>query len=133
MPGDTDLAKLIRHMNPEMDDRSYLFTVYDAGSSAPELLDYWAMIREKEGTTYIITADEAQKYGIRAERNFKRITFNVYSSLEAVGLTAAVATELARHDISANVVAGYYHDHLFVPEEKAKEALAVLQRLSESD
>ena len=120
-------------MSPEMDDQDYLFTVYDTGSSVPKSLDYWAMIREKEGTTYIITTDEAQKYGIKAEGIFKRITFNVYSSLEAVGLTAVVATALAEHGISANVVAGYYHDHLFVPEEKAKEALAVLRRLSESD
>ncbi|WP_238326176.1 ACT domain-containing protein [Marinomonas sp. S3726] len=51
----------------------------------------------------------------------------VHSSLDAVGLTAAVATKLAEHDISANVIAAYYHDHIFVQKEKADAALQALK------
>ncbi len=59
-----------------------------------------------------------------------RITLNVHSALEAVGLTAAVATALTREGISANVVAAYYHDHIFVPEVDAERALEALRALS---
>jgi len=61
----------------------------------------------------------------------RQITLTVHSSLEAVGLTAAFATELTRHGISANVVAGYYHDHIFVGAGDAERAVAALQGLSE--
>ena len=58
---------------------------------------------------------------------FRLITLTVHSSLEAVGLTAVVTNKLAEHKISANVVAAYYHDHIFVPCEKAKKAMEVLR------
>ena len=51
------------------------------------------------------------------------------SSLEAVGLTAAVAGALAAEGISANVVAAFHHDHVFVPAGRAAEAMACLARL----
>ncbi|MCH9673679.1 MAG: ACT domain-containing protein, partial [Gammaproteobacteria bacterium] len=65
------------------------------------------------------------------ESIFKRITLTVHSSLDAVGLTAAVSTKLAEHDISANIVAGYYHDHIFVQTQRATHAMAALRELSE--
>ena len=58
---------------------------------------------------------------------FKLITLTVHSSLKSVGLTAAVTSKLAEYEISANVVAAYYHDHIFVPYEKAKKAMEVLR------
>ncbi|WP_036823971.1 ACT domain-containing protein, partial [Photobacterium sanctipauli] len=61
---------------------------------------------------------------------FKGITLTVHSSLEAVGLTAAVATRLAEYSISANVVAAYYHDHVFVPVNRAEEALQALATMN---
>ena len=54
----------------------------------------------------------------------------MHSSLHAVGLTAAVAAELSRNFISANVVAGFYHDHVLVPSDQAEEALKHLENLS---
>ena len=53
----------------------------------------------------------------------------VHSSLEAVGLTAIVSGKLAAYEISANVIAGYYHDHIFVPEQFADEALERVRNL----
>jgi hypothetical protein len=60
------------------------------------------------------------------------ITLRVHSSLAAVGLTAAVAAALSDHGISANVVAAYCHDHIFVPADRAEEALAALRSLQAS-
>ena len=60
------------------------------------------------------------------------ITLEVQSSLAAVGFIARIATELARHGMGVNPVAGFFHDHLFVPEDRAEEALAVLRRLAET-
>ena len=59
-----------------------------------------------------------------------KITLQVYSDLEGVGLTAAVATALAEEGIPCNVVAALHHDHLFVPETQGQRALACLQALS---
>ena len=83
------------------------------------------MIREEEGVTAIIAGD-------RAGMPFARITLTVHSALEGVGLTAAVSGALAKAGIACNVVAGYHHDHLFVPWERRDEALGVLQRLAEA-
>ncbi len=55
----------------------------------------------------------------------------MHSDLQAVGLTAAVATALAEAGISCNVVAAAYHDHLFVPVESASQAIAALRTLQE--
>jgi hypothetical protein len=54
----------------------------------------------------------------------------MHSSLEAVGLTAAVATALAARGIAANVIAGARHDHVFVPAARADDALAALRDLA---
>jgi hypothetical protein len=58
------------------------------------------------------------------------ITLRVTSALDAVGLTAAVAGELAQAGLSCNVIAGYHHDHLFVPYDRAPSAVAVLEALA---
>ena len=83
------------------------------------------MIREDEGVTAILA-------GERAGTPFARITLTVHSALEGVGLTAAVSGALATVGIACNSVAGYHHDHLFVPWERRDEALAGLQRLAKA-
>jgi hypothetical protein len=69
---------------------------------------------------------EAARLGLPPAPVFRRIALGVQSSLEAVGLTAAVAGALARQGISANMVAAFHHDHVFVPADRAEEALACL-------
>ena len=81
---------------------------------------------EAEGLTLVITKDNADKAKLEYESVFKCITLLIHSSLEAVGLTAAVSTKLAENGISANVVAAYYHDHIFVQSVKAEIALDAL-------
>ena len=95
----------------------------------PAGLQPFGLIREAEGLTVIATRAELAAAGLAAEAQWARITMRVHSSLQAVGLTAAMASALSLAGISANVVAGYHHDHLFVPWGRRGEALAVLQAL----
>jgi uncharacterized protein len=89
-----------------------------------------ATISEDEGLTVVIEPDRADRAGWHYDFVAAMITLGVGSRLDAVGLTAVVSSVLARAGISCNVMAGYFHDHLFVPVERAEEALALLDRLS---
>lgn len=84
---------------------------------------------EKEGLTLIITTNDALSNGIRFDTVYKLISLTVHSSLNAVGLTVAIATKLASKNISANVVAAYYRDHIFVQKEKAGQAMEAIKEL----
>ena len=112
---------MLAGMAPALDARAWFFVLIEGEPPA----DAFAVIREEEGITAILA-------GERAGTPFARITLTVHSALEGVGLTAAVATALAAKGIACNVVAGFHHDHLFVPHERAEEALDVLQRLSKT-
>ncbi|HSF11576.1 MAG TPA: ACT domain-containing protein [Erythrobacter sp.] len=114
----SDLAGMLAGMAPALDAREWRFIVTD-GAAPP---DAFALIREDEGTTAIVPGEGG---------GFARITLQVHSALDGVGLTAAVATALAQAGIACNVVAGYHHDHLFVPWDRRDEALALLQRLAQ--
>ena len=85
---------------------------------------------EQEGLTLVIPLKIAIEYGFEFESVFKAITLTVHSSLDAVGLTAAVSTKLASYGISANVIAAYYHDHIFVQKECAEQAMAALREFA---
>lgn len=104
----------------------YLFcTVGDV----PEGLEPFATVREDEGTTVVVTKDEARAHGLSDGMLLSRISLGAFTSLEAVGITATIAQTLASSSIPCNVIAGYYHDHLFVPQDRAKEALRLLRGL----
>jgi hypothetical protein len=126
MPGETDLDRLIAGMRPLLAPATYVFATIPSEQPLPVGLEPLLSFEEAEGRTLILTADEAAAHGIAAIFPCRRITLQVHSSLEAVGFMAAVATHLARHGIGANPVAGYHHDHLFVPADRADEALAAL-------
>lgn len=89
-----------------------------------------AAFTESEGLTLVITKSNADKHEIKYESVFRCITLNVHSSLDAVGLTAAFSSKLAEHGISANVIAGYFHDHIFVQNEHAEKAIAAISELT---
>ena len=84
------------------------------------------MFVEEEGLTLVIERSVAEGNRIDCSAPFRRIVLTVHSSLEAVGLTAAVATALAERGISANMIAAFHHDHIFVPSDRAEAALAAL-------
>lgn len=130
MAGILELNTLLKSMNPELKQGEYIFC-----SLAGNLGDYihlnpLASYIEEEGLTLILNADTADEAGIAYEGKYNLITLNVHSSLEAVGLTAAVSTKLTEHNISANVVAAFYHDHIFVQIDKAQAALSALNAIS---
>lgn len=89
-----------------------------------------ASFREREGLTLVLERRQAERLGLPYEYVAAWITLTVHSSLAAVGLTAAFATALAEAGISCNVMAGYFHDHLFVARDEGRRALAVLQQLA---
>jgi hypothetical protein len=88
-------------------------------------------VAEPEGLTLVVPQQDADTAGLAYEYVAAWITLRVHSALAAVGLTAAVAQELAGIGVSCNVVAGYHHDHLFVPYERAAEAVAALEDLAQ--
>jgi len=131
MPGEKDLKKLISSLSPHLRDDDFVFcTVKGAGYGDFAELSPIASFCEDEGLTLVVTKEKADSAGFTHQSTFKCITLRVHSSLEAVGLTAAVASKLAEKGISANVIAAYYHDHIFVPAEKADAALSALKELS---
>jgi len=115
----SDLSGMLAGMAPVLDARRWAFVV--TGRALPE--DAFAIIREDEGTTAILPDPEG---------DFARITLMVHSALDGVGLTAAVSGALAERGIACNVVAGFHHDHLFVPWARREEALEALAALSNS-
>ena len=127
MAGEKDLRKLMKSLSPHLMDGDFVFcTIKNAKyGDFTELLPI-ASFCEDEGLTLLVTKENADKTGLNYEAIFKCITLNVHSSLESVGLTAVVSNKLAERGISANVIAGYYHDHIFVQAEKADEALSAL-------
>lgn len=100
-----------------------------SGVTVPAELTVAATIAEDEGTTTVLSVTDAARLGVRPEFVAAWLTVEVRSALDAVGLTAAVATALAGENIPCNVLAGYHHDHLLVPIDQAERAVAVLSAL----
>ncbi|NRB48621.1 MAG: ACT domain-containing protein [Saprospiraceae bacterium] len=129
MAGEMDLRKLIQGMKPKLNPGSFVFCTLPE-KQLPLDVAFIASFREEEGVTVVLEQVLADQKGWSYESGMAWITLTVHSALEAVGLTAAFSSALAQEGISCNVIAGYYHDHLFVPLERAKDAMNALQRLS---
>jgi len=129
MTGETDLEKLLREMRPELNEGKYVFCTLDAKDN-PFDLEPLGWFHEREGVTIILSKVQADRVGLSYTFVSAWITLNIHSSLEAVGLTAAVSQALTRAGISCNIVAAYYHDHLFVPIKDAARALKILQNIT---
>jgi hypothetical protein len=131
MTGERDLEKLLASMSPELVDGEYVYcTFQDAQYGDYSDLEPVAAISESEGLTLIIPKSKADDKNISYESVFKGITLSIHSSLDAVGLTAAFSSKLTEHGISANVIAGYYHDHIFVQREHVERAIEALNELA---
>ena len=123
---------MFKSLQPSLDASPYVFTLLHQGNV--EVLQHaFAQIREKEGTTLILPQAVAEEYHIPFTFIAARITLEVFSELTDVGLTAEVSRVLAEAGISCNVVAGYFHDHLFVPYDQRVQAIACLQDLSKTE
>ncbi|MFG2128719.1 ACT domain-containing protein [Streptomyces sp. NPDC048751] len=128
MAGETDLGMLLSGMRPELNPGRYVFTTVEGG--VPSGVRPVVTVAEGEGLTVVARQEEADAAGMAYDYVAAWITLRVHSALEAVGLTAAVSRELAHAGLSCNVVAGFHHDHLFVPYELAGRAVAVLEDLA---
>ncbi|WP_339672189.1 ACT domain-containing protein [Dasania marina] len=131
MTGETNLDKLLASMKPRLLDGEYVFCTFKGAryGDFSELMPL-ASYLEEEGLTLLVIKANADNAELSYEAVFKGITLTVHSSLEAVGLTAAIASKLTEKGISANVIAAYYHDHIFVQAEKAELAIAALHEFS---
>jgi hypothetical protein len=123
-----DLATLLRSLEPELHDGVYVYVQLPAGADVSQF-DAVATVREREGLTVILREDEATRAGLAPLFRARWITLTVHSDLEAIGLTAAFARALADAGIACNAIAGALHDHVFVPAERAEDALAALRAL----
>jgi hypothetical protein len=129
MAGETSLSTLLRSMSPQLNAGEYVFCTLPDGA-LPSGLEMVGSFREQEGLTVIVERSQAEQAGFSFDYVAAWITLNVHSALEAVGLTAAFATALGKAGISCNVIAGYYHDHLFVGQTDAERAMQVLRDLA---
>ena len=116
-------------MQPQLNSGEYVFVTLKNSAIIPRSMPI-CEFKEKEGTTLVLEKRIADQYNLKYEYIASWITLNVHSALEAVGLTAAFSTTLTNHGISANVIAGYFHDHIFIDKKSAKKAMQVLLELS---
>ncbi len=129
MSGETNLQALLKTMSPKLNEGDYVYcTVSTLNNIDPK--EIIGLFKEEEGWTIIIDKQLANKLGLSYTYIASWITLTIHSSLEAVGLTAAFATALGNEGISCNVVAAYYHDHIFVTKGDAEKAMLALQKIS---
>ena len=117
MAGERDLSRLLQGLRPRLYSERYAF----AAAVEPSLgTGQFALVREGEGLTSIQSDPRGE---------WARISLEIHSSLDAVGLTGVMASRLADLGISVNIIAALHHDHLFVPWDRREEALECLRSL----
>ena len=123
----TNQFKELKNLNPVLLEDEYVFCTFLSSIYGDHnKLNPIASFNEKEGLTLVVKKEIAKFNNLEFKDTFKCISLNLISSLTSVGLTALISKVLADNEISANIYAGYYHDHIFVPLEKARDALKLL-------
>jgi hypothetical protein len=131
LAGEKNLDTLLGSMSPVLIAGDYVFcTVKNSKYGDHAETRPVASFTEAEGLTLVLLKEAADGADLSYEGVFRCITLGIHSSLEAVGLTAAVAGKLASHGIAANVIAAYFHDHIFVQSEVADRAIGILSEYS---
>ena len=123
-----DTAAMIAGMAPVLQPGRFVFcTTDDPQLAARAMADAVAMYRESAGVSLVLPEKAADLHGFETTLPMACITLSVQSSLEGIGLTATVSAALTEAGIPCNMVAAFHHDHVFVPEDRAAEAVAVLR------
>ncbi|KMQ63443.1 acetyltransferase [Chryseobacterium sp. BLS98] len=130
MNGEKDLETLLKNMKPKHNAGDYVFCTV-RNTETIDLNQIEMFFREEEGFTVILKKEAADSLNLDYSAIMSWITLTVHSSLEAVGLTAAFSKALSENNISCNVVAAYYHDHIFINKKDTEKAMEVLRKLSE--
>ena len=130
MTGETNLKRLLAGMRPLMQPGIFVFATVPAGSPVPAGVEPVMVFRESEGVTLILEEAEAREAGLGGTFRARMITLEIHSSLNAVGFLAAITAQLAEAGMGVNPVSAFYHDHLFVPAERAAEAMRILEEIA---
>lgn len=129
--GETNLAKMLATLHVERRPGTYAYVQFE---DRPTDLDgVAALIEESEGTTVVAPLEIAKIRGWEVVFEAAWLTLQVHSSLEAIGLTAAVSSALGANGIPSNILAGALHDHILVPVTAADRAVAALESLRSAD
>ena len=130
MSGETNLEVLLKTMSPKLNSGEFVFCAVDTLENI-DITTVEMFFREEEKITLILKKETAEELQLSYTFVASWITLTVNSSLEAVGLTAAFSNALSMENISCNVVAAYYHDHIFVDVKDAQKAMKILNKFSE--
>ena len=129
MAGEQSLNLLIQSMEPVLHPQTYLFCTLDQNADIVDI-DPIMQFKEAEGRTIIVEKSKAELHQLEGEFPCRMITLNIHSALDAVGFLAAITTRLATLAMGVNPVSAFYHDHLFVPADRAEDALQALQDMT---
>lgn len=129
MEPEKDLPTLLKGLSPVLNEGEYVFCCLPSldGFDIPKVI---GLFKEQEGWTIVLEKAYADELSCAYTYIASWITLTVNSSLEAVGLTAALSTALAKRSISCNVFAAYHHDHIFVAKKDAERAMDALKQLA---
>jgi len=129
MSGEKDLSILLQNMEPVLNAGEYVFCTVEKLNEVPDIENILFFFREAEAVTIVLEKSMADSWSLEYSYISSWITLNIHSSLEAVGLTAAFANVLKKENISCNVVAAYFHDHIFIAKKDAEKAMEALYTL----
>ena len=131
MASSKDLSHLLGSMTPVLLPKTYVFLTVKPGEKSPDV-EHVMRFDEAEGVTLIAEKTTVEESGHAYEFPCRMITLNIHSSLEAVGFLAVITTHLAKLGVGVNPVSGFYHDHLFIPADRADDVMTALVELSAS-
>ena len=130
MNGEKKLEILLKAMRPKHNVGEFVFCEVE-NLEKIKLNEIVMSFREEESITIITKKEIADKLNLKYSFIASWITLTIHSSLEAVGLTAAFSKALSENGISCNVVAAFYHDHIFVNRKDTEKAIEILNKFSE--
>lgn len=130
MNGEKNLEILLKTMKPKMNLGEFVFCEVE-NLEKIKLNEIVMSFREEESITIITKKEIADKLNLKYSFIASWITLTIHSSLEVVGLTAAFSKTLSKKGISCNVVAAFYHDHIFVDKKDTQKAMEILNKFSD--
>ena len=129
MSGEKNLSKLLANLSPALTEEEYVFCTFIDSSYGDFLeLKPVASMMEKEGLSLVLEKKKAEMANIKFQSSFRCISLGVHSDLISIGLTAKISSALCENGISSNIIAGYFHDHVFVPSDQSVRALEILSK-----